>query len=341
MNKEIVREKLPNGETIERITGNDERYYCVINPNGSQKTFELAPDITVDRLYSTTTITKFPDKSEPLMWWAAREAANHFTKAVYEHVPRTIAQRPMDSAKPHTMMLMAARDWMVAGEPRAAVADKVAELNQGYREPLSTENLDMMMSHAALAAEHALRNLEAQLNAISREARRAHKVEKDRTSNLGTRVHEWVENDMKGIALPIREDMERPIAAYRRWRQTSGIVGIVALEKMLYHPAGFAGTADAVLRLEGGAVAVVDFKTSARIYESHLLQIGAYARAWEHVHGDPVNTGWAVRLGREDGHTPGGLEPVRVEIVPAWNAFSSLIVPYHLNSTIDRDARAA
>ena len=333
---EVETQLLPDGATLYRVTGNETRTYHVEEPDGTRRTFDIEPGQTVTNLYSTTKITGFPDKSEPLMHWSAREAVRSLTQQVRERVPRALVGGSMKTARPHTLLFMAVRDWLMAGEDRSDVAMRAADLNAGFAEPLSGDLVELMLGQATDAAESTLRALDRDIAAMGRHASAEHRREKDRTADIGTRVHRWVELDMKGHVQDVPKDLERPIGAYRRWRQTQGIAGIVALETMIYHPAGFAGTIDAVLRLSDGRVAVVDFKTSAGIYESHVLQIGAYAAGWQNVHGDPVEVGWAVRFGRDDGR----MQPVEVRAAEAWRSFRTLIPAYHYYSTINRDARA-
>ncbi len=333
---EIVEELLPNGLTIIRVTGSRERYYQVLDPNRSPLWFEPVPGRESDRLISTTKITGFPDKSGPLTWWAAGEAAKHFAAQMKGIAPRTISNGNMAQAKPYTMLLIAARDWLLSGENIAAVRTKLSSLNAAFKEPLDDNSLSALTADAEKAAQATMNRFNGQLSAVSRAARAAHNREKNRTSDLGTRVHSWVELDMKGVVQEIPDDIAAPISAYKKWRKTEGIASIIALEKMIYHPTGFAGTVDAVLRLTDGRVAVVDFKTSASIYDSHILQIGAYARAWEHVHGDPVPIGWVARFGREDG----AMETFPVNTEPAWQAFSALIPGFVRHNTLKKDTRA-
>ena len=331
---EIVRQKLPDGGYIVRTTTNESRIYHVEQPDGEHRSFEVVEGQSIEKLYSTTNITGFPDKSGPLVGWATKEVANRFTELLRAAAPQLISRGGMEAAKPHTMLYMAARDWLIAGEDPGAVSEKIANLNTAFAQPLDPQLLSQMLKAAARDARKAIASFNHTVSAFRRDARWAHEREKDRTADVGTRVHHWAEMDMKGVQLPITPDIKKPVAAYKEWRKTEGIASIVALERMLYHPAGFAGTVDAVLRLTDSQVAVVDFKTSASIYDSHILQIGAYGAGWTHTYGDPIDVGWVVRFGRDDG----AMEAARINVSPAWEAFHSLVPAYHRHTLLKQNA---
>lgn len=76
---------------------------------------------------------------------------------------------------------------------------------------------------------------------------------------------------------------------------------IVGVERQLFSLVHrFAGTIDLLLADEDGSVTVVDFKTSRGVYESHAVQLGAYAIAVEELGIGRVKGGTIVLL-REDG----------------------------------------
>lgn len=333
---ERIVQKLPDGATIIRTTTPRTRSYHVEEPDGTPRAFRVADGEYITELYSTTRITGFPDKSGPITGWSTKQVANRFAELLLAAAPRLTSHGGMESAKPHTVLFMAARDWLISGESESAVRQKTARLNSAFADPLAPEVLSKMLAAAREEATRSARAFAGTVESFRRDARWAHEREKDRTADIGTRVHHWAEMDMKGVRLPVTPDIEKPVAAYMQWRRTEGIEAIVALERMIYHPAGSAGTVDAVLRLADGRVATVDFKTSADIYDSHILQIGAYGASWEHTYGDPVELGWVVRFGREDGI----LKAHRINVEPAWEAFRTLIPAYHLHSVLRQRALA-
>lgn len=83
---------------------------------------------------------------------------------------------------------------------------------------------------------------------------------------------------------------------------------IHAIEFSVHHPAGFAGTADAFLNVDGKGPAMVDFKTSFNRRSEALLtdytdQLGAYSLALRHLTGIKSQLGYIVvarRVGPPD-----------------------------------------
>lgn len=76
------------------------------------------------------------------------------------------------------------------------------------------------------------------------------------------------------------------------------VQGIHACEFSIYHPAGFAGTCDALLDVEGKLM-VVDWKTSARARSDDMLlnykhQLGAYSLGLKHLTGISAKGGVIV-----------------------------------------------
>ena len=100
---------------------------------------------------------------------------------------------------------------------------------------------------------------------------------------------------------------------------------IIGVERQLFSLAHrFAGTIDLLLKEHvdrGDGIVVADFKTSRAVYESHAIQLGAYAIAVEELGWGPV-VGGVVILLREDGR----FEEVAVEPLP--QAFLGLLSVY-------------
>lgn len=77
------------------------------------------------------------------------------------------------------------------------------------------------------------------------------------------------------------------------------VTAIHAIEFSVHHPAGFAGTADAYLHIDGKGPAIVDFKTSFNRRSEALLtdyqdQLGAYSLGLRHLTGLRPKCGYIV-----------------------------------------------
>ena len=113
-------------------------------------------------------------------------------------------------------------------------------------------------------------------------------------------MHEYVEKDLLGEELPpVTPNMERAVAAWQAWKEKEGLIEVVAIEQPVYHPDGYAGTIDAVIRVQDGGLRVLDWKTSSRHYDKTSLQIAAYARVWEYVTAQSVKSGLVIRFDKK------------------------------------------
>jgi len=100
------------------------------------------------------------------------------------------------------------------------------------------------------------------------------------------------------------------------------VTEIFASEFSIYHPAGFAGTCDALLGLKGHSLCLADWKTSVNrkvLDESHsyVSQLGAYSLGLTHMTGLKCNGGLIVlarRCGSPQVHTLDATELKRAEV---------------------------
>ena len=119
---------------------------------------------------------------------------------------------------------------------------------------------------------------------------------------IGTEVHEYAEKNLRGdlAVLPRGIEAQKSVAAFLEWRQAHHIT-LIEAEKLVFHKGlWYAGTCDFYGKIDG-QICVLDFKTSARVYDEYLIQLAAYAMAIEEEIGVDVNAGWIVRLDKKTG----------------------------------------
>lgn len=63
---------------------------------------------------------------------------------------------------------------------------------------------------------------------------------------------------------------------------------------------GYFGTLDAVVELKDGRLAVLDYKTSGRIYDTYYLQVSAYTYAYQLLSGEKIDTAFILRFEKDD-----------------------------------------
>lgn len=126
-------------------------------------------------------------------------------------------------------------------------------------------------------------------------------------AGAGTLTHAAIEADLKGEPLDAAliaefSDKERTAGrvawrAYQSWLGQHELEPIFLEHQLVSEVMKVGGTVDLYARIDG-RLAVIDFKTSARVYESHTVQLAAY-RALLEEHGHPVDEVRVVLLPRE------------------------------------------
>ena len=106
---------------------------------------------------------------------------------------------------------------------------------------------------------------------------RAYKHYMDTVSDLGSRIHAYVEKDLKGETIDgnsIREDELPAISSFHKWKNEHTIE-LIASERIVSSPRyRIAGTVDLVCRIDG-KLFVADWKTGG-VYASAFTQMAAY-----------------------------------------------------------------
>jgi len=123
---------------------------------------------------------------------------------------------------------------------------------------------------------------------------------------------------------------------------TENVTEIFASEFSIHHPAGFAGTCDALIGLKNNALVLADWKTSVGrktdaedklpTGHSYIDQCGAYSLGLKHLTGlNP--TGAAIVLARRCG-TPNVHYMTQDELVQAEDSFLARVMTYFENLEI-------
>jgi hypothetical protein len=118
------------------------------------------------------------------------------------------------------------------------------------------------------------------------------------------------------------------------------VTEIFASEFSIHHPAGFAGTCDALIGLKNNTLCLADWKTSVgkktdendRLPSSHsyLAQAGAYSLGLKHMCPSLKPTGAAIVLARRCG-TPNVHYMTQDELIQAEDNFLARVVTYFEN----------
>jgi hypothetical protein len=107
--------------------------------------------------------------------------------------------------------------------------------------------------------------------------RQAQDKERDAAANLGTRVHDAVEQGKNASQVPA--DEAPFLLQYQHFLNHSGL-SILLKERQVWSPTeGYAGTFDFIGTFKSSSPWMVDLKTGKGTYAEHALQTEAYARA--------------------------------------------------------------
>lgn len=151
-----------------------------------------------------------------------------------------------------------------------------------------------------------------------------------RAADRGTTIHEWLQARVRGDALPNVEGeaveyVEAAEAWYQRFQPRA-----VHTEITLFSD-GYAGTADAILEIEGQTW-LIDYKTSSGLYAEVALQLSALATCdlmqeagYEAQSAPAINRVAAVRIGK------GGEWEMRevTDVQSCAVAFDHLLAAWH------------
>ena len=138
--------------------------------------------------------------------------------------------------------------------------------------------------------QHIERGLEAQsgrqLNATAiNEIMAASSNEAQASADLGTEMHSIIEGLLQGEEMPVPEQLEPAVQGWLKWRTEFWRWELQGSEVTVYdEELGYAGTVDALwYDPVGRRYVVVDWKTSAGLYSSALMQVSAYAHAFDEM----------------------------------------------------------
>ena len=137
--------------------------------------------------------------------------------------------------------------------------------------------------------------------------KKAYKRKSAGAIDLGRQVHEWCEQAIlwklgqaEIPSMPSNEEATNSINAFREWVKQNEVEWLAAEQRVYSRTHNYAGTVDAVARVNG-EFTVIDFKTSTRIYEEYHLQVAAYAKCVESIYGEPVEGAYILRFDKESG----------------------------------------
>ena len=100
--------------------------------------------------------------------------------------------------------------------------------------------------------------------------------------------------------MPKQEEAVNSIEAFKDWVSQNVVEWKSSEEKLFNRKYRYAGTVDA-RAIINGEYCVIDWKTSKAVYPEYHLQVAAYAKAVEDIHGIPVDATYILRCDKATG----------------------------------------
>ena len=187
-----------------------------------------------------------------------------------------------------------------------APAEQKAALERWLERPTAAEDREMAATRGTLAHNHAEYVLKtgAKLARQTANKRRCWKTSADGLERCPGSITRWaLERGIQGAPR-----VPWSAAGYARGLRTwiaDNVTAIHAIEFSIYHEAGFAGTGDALVDIQGTGPFIVDWKTSVRERSEDMLlnyqdQAGAYSLGLKYLTGIQAKGG-AIVVARRTG----------------------------------------
>jgi len=165
---------------------------------------------------------------------------------------------------------------------------------------------------------------------------------RDKAADAGTLGHDMIEAYIKGNDLDAVEGPEDLLAkasmgyqAFKLWFTSTNIEIVDTEMTLISEKYRFGGTPDALGKTGEGDFALLDWKTSNRIYADYLIQLACYARLLEEnkTVDRRIQRFHLLRVGKEFGDFHHHSWP-REALEPAWRAFELMRELYDLDKRL-------
>jgi hypothetical protein len=148
---------------------------------------------------------------------------------------------------------------------------------------------------------------EVQKQTLLQEARKSPFKKRDKTADVGTLIHNWLEEYVKSVIAqspppkpPVNPQMKSAINSFLKWTKTHKVKFISSEQKVYSKKYDYAGTLDLEADVDGKRT-IIDFKTGRAIYPEMTLQAVAYLQAKEEEEEIKYNGGVKIlRLSQTD-----------------------------------------
>ena len=131
------------------------------------------------------------------------------------------------------------------------------------------------------------------------EAKKQHTQRSKNALDIGTKVHDWIEQHIKGKDLKITAEIKNPIQEFLKFEKEHKVAWILSEQIVSSFQHKVAGRVDSLAEVNG-KITVVDLKTSSHIDEGYFLQTAGYQMCLEEM-GVKVEQRIILRLPKTEG----------------------------------------
>jgi hypothetical protein len=134
------------------------------------------------------------------------------------------------------------------------------------------------------------------------EASKQHTIRKQEAADMGTQIHEWVSQWIKGQKpeMPKDEKIVNGITAFLKFQKENNVKWRDS-ERIVYSKKNkYVGILDATGMMVR-KIAMFDFKSCNGIHDEMMFQVAGYQIAWEEEEQKKIDRSLIIRFGKEDG----------------------------------------
>ncbi len=177
-----------------------------------------------------------------------------------------------------------------------------------------------------------------------------HEEKKKEAADLGSKIHDWIEQHAKGKnpEMPEEKEVQIGVTSFLQWKEENK-VSIISSERVVYSKKhDYIGKMDLECRVNG-KLCLIDIKSSNGLYNTYNLQTAAYVMADEEESNRKYKGRWLIRVAKEtekeyiarmkkknDARIAKGKEPVEY---PKYQVFEAKFLDDELTN-IGRDYKA-
>ncbi len=154
-----------------------------------------------------------------------------------------------------------------------------------------------------------------EIETLIKEGKNIYKKKSEEAADIGTRVHQAIDDLIHGKTPTITEDIKAGVEGFQKWQEEHKLkveLGDTKLASKLFK---YGGSLDFIAFDNDGGLVIFDVKTTKKrkdrdhgIYPEYAYQLGAYKKAFEETYGLPVKDLYALWVNKEKPE----FKPVRV-----------------------------